>query len=76
MDLKNYSVTRILRYVITYGASFGVLKALYPILKQMPPYSLHIQKYIVIVCCAIYNYIRMHAHNDDIFENYGGKILR
>lgn len=50
---------------------FGVLKARFPILKQMPPYSLHHQRYIVIACCAIHNYIRMHANSDNIFEEYG-----
>ncbi|KAI3877984.1 hypothetical protein MKX03_027162 [Papaver bracteatum] len=46
---------------------FGVLKARFPILKMMPSYSLHKQINIVIAACAIHNFIRIHAMEDDLF---------
>jgi hypothetical protein len=49
---------------------FGVLKARFPILKLMPSYKFSTQKYIVIACCAIHNFIRMNANNDTIFEEF------
>uniref|UniRef100_A0A803QX69 DDE Tnp4 domain-containing protein n=1 Tax=Cannabis sativa TaxID=3483 RepID=A0A803QX69_CANSA len=47
---------------------FGVLKARFPILKQMPSYDLKIQKYIVIACCGIHNFIRTNAEKDVYFD--------
>ncbi|XP_060961641.1 protein ALP1-like [Cannabis sativa] len=47
---------------------FGVLKARFPILKQMPSYDLKIQKYIVIACCGIPNFIRTNAEKDIYFD--------
>lgn len=49
---------------------FGVLKARFPILKQMPPYPLRTQKYIPNACCTIHNFIRMHASVDPLFEEF------
>ncbi|KAG5557504.1 hypothetical protein RHGRI_007665 [Rhododendron griersonianum] len=49
---------------------FGVLKARFPILKQMPPYSVRTQKYIPTACCTVHNWIRMHDDNDDLFREY------
>ncbi|MCL7025981.1 hypothetical protein MKW94_003479 [Papaver nudicaule] len=49
---------------------FGVLKARFPILKMMPPYSLRKQRNIVIAACAIHNFIRKHAMKDDLFTEY------
>ncbi|KAI3894411.1 hypothetical protein MKX03_016917 [Papaver bracteatum] len=46
---------------------FGVLKARFPILKMMPSYSLRKQRNIVIAACAIHNFIRRHAMEDDLF---------
>ncbi|KAI3857227.1 hypothetical protein MKX03_015800, partial [Papaver bracteatum] len=50
---------------------FGVLKARFPILKMMPSYSLRKQRNIVIAACAIHNFIRRHAMEDDLFTEYG-----
>ncbi|XP_026384386.1 uncharacterized protein LOC113279968 [Papaver somniferum] len=49
---------------------FGVLKARFPILKMMPSYSLRKQRNIVIASCAIHNFIRRHAMEDDLFLEY------
>ncbi|XP_062100555.1 uncharacterized protein LOC133806473 [Humulus lupulus] len=51
---------------------FGVLKARFPILKQMPSYDLRIQKYIVIACCGIHNFIRANAKADVYFDGGEG----
>lgn len=29
------------------------------------------QRYIVIACCVVHNFIRMNAINDSMFEEYG-----
>ena len=43
---------------MTIKCCFGVLKARFPILNQMPPYKPSKQHLIIIACCAIHNYIR------------------
>ncbi|XP_062094130.1 protein ALP1-like [Humulus lupulus] len=48
------------------------LKARFPILKQMPSYDLRIQKYIVIACCVIHNFIRRNEEVDVYFD--GGEV--
>ncbi|KAL5702596.1 hypothetical protein ACHQM5_027797 [Ranunculus cassubicifolius] len=54
---------------------FGVLKARFPILKFMPPYSLRKQRNIVIAACAIHNFIRKHKLEDELFRKYGNEDL-
>ncbi|CAN0885139.1 hypothetical protein LINGRAHAP2_LOCUS15035 [Linum grandiflorum] len=49
---------------------FGVLKKRFPILKNMCSYSFRKQTLIVIACCAIHNYIRMHAQEDSLFAQF------
>ncbi|XP_062104144.1 protein ALP1-like [Humulus lupulus] len=51
---------------------FGVLKARFPIQKQMPSYDLRIQKYIVITCCGIHNFIRTNVEADVYFDGGEG----
>ncbi|XP_062112560.1 uncharacterized protein LOC133823730 [Humulus lupulus] len=51
---------------------FGVLKARFPILKQMHSYDLRIQKYIVIACCGIHNFTRINAEADVYFDGGEG----
>ncbi|XP_062085765.1 uncharacterized protein LOC133791874 [Humulus lupulus] len=51
---------------------FSVLKARFPILKQMPSYDLRIQKYIVIACCGIHNFIKTNAEADVYFDGGEG----
>ncbi|WOH14312.1 hypothetical protein DCAR_0933831 [Daucus carota subsp. sativus] len=38
--------------------AYGVLKARFPILKQMAPYSFSMQRDIVIACIAVHNFIK------------------
>ncbi|CAI0433703.1 unnamed protein product, partial [Linum tenue] len=47
---------------------FGVLKARFPILKHMPPFALKKQAHIVLACCVIHNFIRIHSGDDTLFE--------
>lgn len=49
---------------------FGLLKARFPILKQMPNYKLARQSNIVLACCAIHNFIIRHQQYDDLFEEW------
>ncbi|CAN1845418.1 hypothetical protein LINPERHAP1_LOCUS37839 [Linum perenne] len=49
---------------------FGVLKRRWPILKMMCNYSFSKQTDIVLACCAIHNFIRMHAQGDTIFAEF------
>ena len=54
---------------------FGVLKAQFPILKQMSPYPVKTQKYIPIACCTIHNYIRLHDRHDDLFNDFSNESM-
>ncbi|CAN1138190.1 hypothetical protein LINPERHAP2_LOCUS23347, partial [Linum perenne] len=49
---------------------FGVLKRRWSILKMMCSYSFSKQTDIVLACCAIHNFIRMHAQGDTIFAEF------
>ncbi|XP_056698511.1 protein ALP1-like [Spinacia oleracea] len=49
---------------------FGVLKARFPILRYMPLYDLKRQKYIVLSCCVIHNFIKMCKDGDPLFIHY------
>ncbi|KAL4018331.1 hypothetical protein IC575_021922 [Cucumis melo] len=52
---------------------FGVLKARFPILKQMPPYPIKTQKYIPIACCIVHDYFRLNDHQDDLFNDFSNE---
>lgn len=54
---------------------FGVLKARFPILKQMPPYPTCTQKYIPIACCAIHNFIKLHDSHDELFSEFTRELM-
>ncbi|XP_020272456.1 putative nuclease HARBI1 [Asparagus officinalis] len=54
---------------------FGVLKKRFPILRDMPSYSLKKQKYIALACCVIHNVIRMHDSGDSLFFEYDNEDL-
>ncbi|CAN1142645.1 Protein ALP1-like [Linum perenne] len=49
---------------------FGVLKRRWPILKMMCSYSFSKQTDIVLACCALHNFIRMHAQGDTLFAEF------
>ena len=47
--------------------AYGVLKARFPILKQMAPYPFPIQRNVVIACFAVHNFIRKCNIHDQLF---------
>ena len=51
--------------------SFGVLKAHFPILNNMPNFKPIRQRYMVIVCCTLHNFIRMNNRSDELFRTVG-----
>lgn len=55
--------------------SFGVLKARFHILKDIPNYPLRRQMLIPHACCALHNYIRMEDRADKLFAEYGQDYL-
>ncbi|KAK9076682.1 hypothetical protein SSX86_005016 [Deinandra increscens subsp. villosa] len=55
--------------------AYGVLKARFPILKQMAPYPFPIQRDIVIACFAIHNFIRKWNIHDQLFMEYDEETL-
>lgn len=48
--------------------AYGVLKARFPILKHMAPYTFSTQRDIVIACFAVHNFIRMKRLQDELFD--------
>ncbi|CAN1185624.1 hypothetical protein LINPERPRIM_LOCUS38899 [Linum perenne] len=46
------------------------LKRRWPILKTMCSYSFRKQTDIVLACCAIHNFIQMHAQGDSLFDEF------
>ena len=50
--------------------AFGVLKARFPILKRMTPYSFHTQKKIVMACFALHNFLCQISIDDILFSEY------
>jgi len=55
--------------------AYGVLKARFPILDKMPPYSIDVQRDVVIACFAVHNFIRKEHINDDLFNQYDSPQL-
>ncbi|GJZ51889.1 ALP1-like protein, partial [Tanacetum coccineum] len=55
--------------------AFGVLKARFHILKDIPCYPLRRQMLIPHACCALHNYIRMEDRADNLFTIYGEDYL-
>ncbi|XP_038724746.1 putative nuclease HARBI1 [Tripterygium wilfordii] len=49
---------------------FGSLKARFPILTSAPPYPLQTQVKLVVVACALHNFIRMEKPDDWLFKMY------
>ncbi|KAJ9537407.1 hypothetical protein OSB04_030140 [Centaurea solstitialis] len=62
-----------LRNVI--GCATGVLKARFPILKQMAPYSFTMQRDIAIACFTIHNFIRKSRVEDQLFIEFDENLM-
>ena len=54
--------------------SFRVLKARFPILNLMPNFKPIRQRYVVIMCCALHNFIRMNNRSDQLFKTIGESV--
>ncbi|XP_023762272.1 uncharacterized protein LOC111910668 [Lactuca sativa] len=50
--------------------SFGVLKARFPVLKRMAPFSLVTQRNITLACFVLHNFIRREGLHDEYFARY------
>ena len=48
--------------------SFGVLKARFTILNLMPNFKCSRQRYVIVACCALHNFIRMNNRGDELFH--------
>lgn len=71
-ELFNYTLSSV-RNVIE--QAFGVFKARFHILKDIPNYPLRHQLLIPRACCALHNFIRMEDHADNLFTIYGHDYL-
>ena len=56
--------------------SFGVLKAYFPILNLMPNFKRSRQRYVIVVCCALHNFIRINNRSDELFSTIGETIIK
>ena len=54
--------------------SFGVLKARFPILNLMPNFKKTKQCYVIVMCCALQNFIRMNNQSDELFRTIGESV--
>ena len=50
--------------------AFGVVKARFPILKKMAPYSFAAQTKIVMTCFSIHNFLRQVSVANRLFSEY------
>ena len=50
--------------------AFGVVKARFPILKKMAPYSFATQTKIAMTCFPIHNFLRQISVADRLFSDY------
>ena len=50
--------------------AYGVLKARFPVLKRMAPFSLEVQRGIVIAFFPVHNFIRKEDLSDELFFEY------
>ena len=47
------------------------VEGLFPILNLMPSFKPIRQRHVVIVCCALHNFIRMNNWSDELFRTIG-----
>ena len=50
--------------------SFGVLKAHFPILNLMPNFKRSRQRYVIVACCALYNFMCKNSLGDELFRTW------
>ena len=48
--------------------------ARFPILNLMPNFKPIRQRYVIIVCCALHNFIRMNNRSDELFKTLGESV--
>ncbi|XP_042515908.1 uncharacterized protein LOC122090125 isoform X2 [Macadamia integrifolia] len=60
-----------LQWGLNFAQSFGSLKKRFPILSKMPCFPLNTQTCIVIVWCALHNFIREEEIADKNFKEFG-----
>ncbi|KAK2645398.1 hypothetical protein Ddye_020593 [Dipteronia dyeriana] len=56
--------------------AFGVLKAYFPILKRMPPYSFGTQRNTVIACITLHNFLQKLSIDDELFLQYDDEDIQ
>ena len=54
--------------------AFGVVKAHFPILKRMTPYSFTTQTKIIMTCFSIHNFLRKISVADRLFFEYDNEV--
>ena len=54
--------------------AFGVVKARFPILKRMTPYSFTTQTKIVMTCFSIHNFLRQISVANRLFSEYDNEV--
>ena len=54
--------------------AFGVVKAHFPILKRMTPYSFTTQTKIIMTCFSIHNFLRKISIADRLFFEYDNEV--
>ena len=53
-----------------------MLKARFPVLTRMHPFSISRQRLIVTACYALHNFIRMYNRADEMFHVWEGSFVR
>ena len=53
---------------------FGIVKACFPLLKRMAPYSFTTQTKNVMACFSIHNFLRQISMADRLFSEYDNEV--
>jgi hypothetical protein len=48
--------------------AFGVVKSRFSMLKRIPSYDMKVQGDIILVCCILYNFIKLHQKKEYEFD--------
>ena len=54
--------------------AFGVVKACFPLLKRMTPYSFTTQTKFIMTCFSIHNFLRQISVADRLFSEYDNEV--